>query len=164
MKLVYPIHYRNEIRDASLHNKVDPKLIAAIIRVESNYNPKSQSHKGALGIMQLMPDTAEWLFAKDAELGSYRLNDLNDPQVNIQVGTRYVSYLNIMFKGNQAAVAAAYNAGQGKVTKWLQDNVWDGTLDNADRIPIMETRKYVKSVHYYYNKYSDLYGPEFWQP
>lgn len=156
-RLLYPIHYRDEIELAAAANHVDPLFIAAIIRVESNYRTKSESHKGALGIMQLMPDTAKWLIDRDSSLASYRNRDLTEPSTNIQLGARYLNYLNERFDGNRDAVAAAYNAGHGKVSRWLEDKSWDGTLADADRIPIGETRKYVKSVDYYYTKYSQVY-------
>lgn len=156
-RLVYPIHYRDEIEAAATANHVDPLLIAAIIRVESNYRAKSESHKGAIGIMQLMPDTANWLMERDSSLASYRNKDITDPAVNIQLGAHYLNYLDERFGGNRTSVTAAYNAGHGKVARWLEDRTWDGTLDNADRIPINETQKYVKSVEYYYSKYVQVY-------
>ncbi|WP_040952688.1 lytic transglycosylase domain-containing protein [Gorillibacterium massiliense] len=161
MKLVYPIHYQDEILAASKLHHVDPILVAAIIRVESNYRPNSESKKGAIGIMQIMPETANWLFSIDSSLQKYRNNDLTDPKFNIKLGTIYLNYLNDRFDGNRPVVIAAYNAGQGKVSKWLEEGLWDGTLERVDQIPIMETRKYVKSVHYYYNKYTELYGSDF---
>jgi len=156
-RLLYPIHYRNEIETAAAANHIDPLFIAAIIRVESNYRAKSESHKGAIGIMQLMPDTANWLIDRDSSLASYRNRDITEPALNIQLGASYLNYLDERFHGNRIAIAAAYNAGHGKVSRWLEDNTWDGTLVNADRIPIGETRKYVKSVEYYYTKYIQVY-------
>ncbi|WP_058303410.1 lytic transglycosylase domain-containing protein [Gorillibacterium timonense] len=156
-RLIYPIQYREDIEAAAAANQVDPLLIAAIIRVESNYRTSSESHKGALGIMQLMPDTANWLIERDSSLASLRNRDLKDPKVNIQLGARYLNYLNDRFGGNRTAISAAYNAGHGKVARWLEDKTWDGTLEQADRIPINETRKYVKSVEYYYSKYVQVY-------
>lgn len=156
-RLIYPISYREEIEAAAVANQVDPLLIAAIIRVESNYRTSSESHKGAIGIMQLMPDTASWLIDRDSSLSSLRNKDLRDPAVNIELGARYLQYLNERFGGNRAAMSAAYNAGHGKVARWLEENTWDGTLEQADRIPIGETRKYVKSVQYYYAKYVQVY-------
>ncbi|MBC8079749.1 MAG: lytic transglycosylase domain-containing protein [Gorillibacterium sp.] len=156
-RFIYPIQYRTEIEEAAKANDLDPLFVAAIIRVESNYQANSKSRKGAVGIMQIMPDTASWLLTKDDDLKNDRAKDLNDPEVNIRIGTRYLQYLNKRFEDNNVVIAASYNAGHGKVSGWLKDKIWDGTLENADQIPIMETRKYVKSVDYYYAKYSKVY-------
>lgn len=156
-RVVYPIFYREEIETSARQNDVDPLLVAAIIRVESNYKPNQTSHKGAVGIMQVMPDTAEWLFEKDG-LGEITSEDLKNPKINIQVGTRYLGVLNNQFKSNPVLVIASYNAGPGNVTKWLQNNTWDGSLETASNIPFWETRKYVNRVVYYYNKYTKIYA------
>lgn len=156
-RFIYPIQYRNTIEAAALENGLDPLFVAAIIRVESNYRTNSQSHKGAVGIMQIMPETASWLLDKDDVLKSYRGQNLNDLEVNVRLGTYYLRYLNERFEDNNLVVAASYNAGHGKVSGWLKEGVWDGTLKNADQIPIMETRKYVQSVEYYYGKYTRVY-------
>ena len=156
-RFIYPIHYRSEIEEASKANDLDPLFVAAVIRVESNYQVNSKSSKGALGIMQIMPDTASWLLSKDNVLRKDLAKDLNDPDVNIRLGARYLQYLNQRFEYNHLVVAASYNAGHGKVSGWLKDQIWDGTMENVNQIPIMETRKYVKSVHYYYEKYTQVY-------
>lgn len=156
-RVVYPIFYREQIEASARLNGVDPLLVAAIIRVESNYKPNQTSHKGAIGIMQVMPDTAEWLFEKES-FGDYALEDLKDPKKNIEVGTKYLGILNKQFKNNPVLVIASYNAGPGNVSKWLQNNVWDGSLAAVSNIPFWETRKYVNRVVYYYNKYTKLYS------
>ncbi|MCL6456876.1 MAG: lytic transglycosylase domain-containing protein [Gorillibacterium sp.] len=156
-RFIYPIQYRSQIEAAAKENGLDPLFVAAVIRVESNYQADSKSHKGALGIMQIMPDTATWLLSMDDVLKNERDKDLTDPEVNIKLGTRYLRYLNDRFEDNNLVVAASYNAGHGKVSGWLKENIWDGTIKNADQIPILETRKYVKSVDYYYGKYTQVY-------
>lgn len=159
-RMIYPIHYQAEIRENAAKYQLDPFLIAAIIRVESNYNPNIESHKGAFGIMQLMPDTSTWIietghFAKSFERA------LDNPAVSIQLGSWYLSWLHKQYKGNTYAAVAGYNAGQGNVNKWLQNKDWDGTLEHAEMIPYGETRHYVQRVMYYQEKYKRLYG-ELW--
>lgn len=158
-KLLYPIRYEEEIRQHAAKYDVDPLLVAAIIRVESNYKTNISSKKGAFGLMQLMPDTSEWI----VEAGRFPLsynNDLEKPTVSIELGTWYIGWLHKQFNGNTTAALAGYNAGQGKVRRWIQNQEWDGTLEQADSIPYGETRHYIQRVLYYYNKYYKLYAEE----
>lgn len=156
-RMIYPIRYREEIEVASANVGVDPYLVAAVIRVESNFRPDRESSKGAMGVMQVMPDTAQWMFERE-NFGSYRLKDLSKPELNIQVGTAYLGLLHQQFQYDQVKAVASYNAGPGNVNKWLSNEVWDGRLETADDIPFGETRRYVNKVMYYYKKYLDLYA------
>ncbi|OXM84331.1 lytic transglycosylase domain-containing protein [Paenibacillus rigui] len=158
-RLLYPIQYEKEIRSNAEKYEVDPLLVAAIIRVESNYKTNISSKKGAFGLMQLMPETSDWIVEAGKFDPEWRTN-LDNPSVSIQLGTWYLSYLHKQFKGNQVAVIAGYNAGQGKVARWLQNEEWDGTLHHTDDIPYGETRHYIQRVLYYYNKYYKLYSEE----
>lgn len=111
---------------------VDPALVKAVIRVESNFNPLAVSPKGAQGLMQVMPQTA----------ARYREKDMFSPIINIQVGTRHLAYLMKRYSDNLPLVLAAYNAGE----------------ENVDRYkgipPFRETQGYVKRVIRYHNRYS----------
>ncbi|MCP3772196.1 lytic transglycosylase domain-containing protein [Paenibacillus sp. MZ04-78.2] len=158
-RMLYPIHYEQEIRQNAAKYDLDPFLVAAVIRVESNYLTETESKKGAYGMMQLMPDTADWIIDK-ARFSEEFKTRLNDPAVSIELGSWYLHWLFKQFSGNRIAVLAGYNAGHGKVNRWLQENAWDGTLQNADRIPYGETRHYIQRVMYYYNKYVKLYREE----
>ncbi|GIP33738.1 lytic transglycosylase domain-containing protein [Paenibacillus sp. J2TS4] len=158
-KMVHPIHYQEEITKYAEQYGLDPFLVAAIIRVESNYKPEAESKKGAVGLMQLMPETADWIFEKEGSK-VYDVKDLRNPVINIQAGTSYLNFLFNYFDNNRFEVLAAYNAGQGNVMKWKQSGIWDGTLQNVDRIPFRETRNYVSSVDYYYKKYMEIYAKE----
>lgn len=157
MSWVYPIGYKEEIRKQSESYRIDPFLIASIIRVETNFRPSKESRVGALGIMQLMPDTADWAIkqGKLPEATSDRIK--HEPETNILIGTWYLRNLSDQFGDNSLAVVAAYNAGPGNVKKWLDSGVWDGTLENVRNIPIGETRHYIQRVVYYYNQYTKVY-------
>lgn len=161
-RLMYPIHYQEDIRASAVNYDLDPLLIAAIIRVETNYSTGKESHKGALGLMQLMPDTADWVIKKAgfSDVTEDILRHRAD--VSIQIGAWYLSSLHKQFKGNRIAAVAAYNAGPGNVSKWMNGGIWNGKLETASSIPFGETRHYVQRVFYYYNKYKDLY-PQFSQ-
>ncbi|WP_411350249.1 lytic transglycosylase domain-containing protein [Paenibacillus sp. WLX2291] len=157
MGLVYPIQYKDEIRAHAAAYQVDPFLIASIIRVETNYQPSMESKKGALGLMQLMPDTAKWAMEK-AHLSDVTLDSVkHDVDPNIELGTWYINNLMQQFGGNKIAVIAAYNAGPGNVKSWIKSGKWDGTLEDAKDIPYGETRHYVQRVLYYYKQYTKLY-------
>lgn len=161
MILLYPIHYKDEIRKHAAYYEVDPFLVASIIRVETNFKPGKESKKGALGIMQLMPDTANWAMEM-AKLPSVNLlNVKNEVDANIQLGTWYIQNLHKEMDGNPIAAIAAYNAGPGNVKNWINKGMWDGTYENVKSIPIGETRHYVQRVIYYYNQYTDVYKDGF---
>ncbi len=158
MSWFYPIYYKNEIRTHSTTYEIDPFLVAAIIRVETNYKTGRESRKGAIGLMQLMPETAKWALEK-AKLPDVSLERLKvEPSANIELGTWYLSSLSRQFEGNRVAVIAAYNAGPGKVQRWLNEGDWDGTEAAVKNIPIGETRHYVQRVIYYYEQYTEIYN------
>ncbi|MRN52951.1 lytic transglycosylase domain-containing protein [Paenibacillus monticola] len=158
MSWFYPIYYKEEIRKHSITYEMDPFLVAAIIRVETNYKTGRESKKGALGLMQLMPDTAKWALEM-AKLPDVSLVQLKEkPSENIELGTWYLSNLSRQFEGNRTAVIAAYNAGPGNVKHWLEAGSWDGTEATVKDIPIGETRHYVQRVLYYYDQYTEIYS------
>lgn len=157
---LYPIYFQQEIRQSAAKHNIDPFLIAAVIKVETNYKHHLESRKGALGLMQLMPDTAEWI-VDSTNLGPHTdEEDLLKVDVNINLGSWYLSWLQKHYSGNLIYAIAAYNAGQGNVNKWKQNDVWDGSEANINQIPFGETRHYVQRVLYYYEKYTKLYAKQ----
>ncbi len=126
--------YDEIIKVHSEANGVDPHLVKAVMIAESNANPYAVSHKGAQGLMQIMPDTAQYL----------DLRDPFNPNENIQAGTRYLKMLSELFKGDLELVLAAYNAGPQRV---MQNNM---TIP-----PFNETMSYVKRVKAYYGRLKD---------
>ena len=156
-KLMYPIHYREDIRASASNYEVDPHLLAAIIRSETNFQTGRESSKGALGIMQIMPDTADWIIDQ-AQFTAVSMDDIHHrADVSIEMGSWYMQSLNKQFDQNQIAAVAAYNAGPGNVKRWMTERVWDGTLEQLSDVPFGETRHYIKRVFYYYDKYKSLY-------
>jgi soluble lytic murein transglycosylase len=158
-RLLYPIYHEDLIRQAAQKNHVDPLLVVSLIRVESKFKEENISHVGAVGLMQLMPSTADWI-AKQSGISYKGKADLADPEKNIELGTWYIGYLSKQYKGNWVAAVAAYNSGPGRVNKWLGDKTWNGQLDTNDQIPVGETRHYVQRVFFYYDKYQKMY-PDF---
>ncbi|MCD9026590.1 lytic transglycosylase domain-containing protein [Cohnella silvisoli] len=154
---IYPISYTEEIKQNAANYQLDPLLIAAIIRVESNYKLDAVSAKGAVGIMQIMPDTAEWILKQD-NFGNITIKDAGkEAHAGIMLGSWYVKELKRQFGGNLILSLAAYNAGPGKVRQWLEKGVWDGKEQTLNNIPYGETRHYVQRVMYYYKKYQKIY-------
>lgn len=157
---MYPIRYMEDIRASASNYNIDPHLVAAIIRAETNFSTGAESAKGALGLMQIMPETADWIMEKAGFTGITKEMLRHRADVSIELGSWYLGSLHKQFNGNSVAVVAAYNAGPGNVSKWLNNGQWDGKLENISQVPFGETRHYVQRVFYYYNKYKDFY-PKF---
>lgn len=160
LKLMFPVNYKQEIKNSAAHYNVDPYLIMAIIQIESKYNPSRVSKKGAVGLMQVMPDTAKWII-EEANFSKMAKEYLDEPDMNIELGSWYIRFLKNEFNNNLYATIAAYNAGPGNVRKWLNEGVWDGKRETIEKIPFGETRHYVQRVLYYQEKYQKIYEDEF---
>lgn len=158
-KWMYPVYYKQEIKRAAEKYQVDPYLILAIIQIESKFQSQRVSHKGAIGMMQIMPDTAKWILEQSG--ASVSLDQLAHPTMNIEIGSWYLSFLEKKYRGNMIAVIAAYNAGPGSVDNWLKNDVWNGTYDDLTSIPFGETRHYIERVLYFYGRYQAIYHDEF---
>lgn len=155
-----PLRYENEIRRAASRHDVDPYLVAAVARAESGYDPAAVSSAGAVGLMQIMPATAEWIVQRDDWQGGLG-DDLTDPAVNLDLGAFYLAFLIDLFGGDVRSALAAYNAGQGTVATWL-DAVGDGrrSLAPAD-IPFPETREFVERVERFRSIYRQAHPNAF---
>jgi soluble lytic murein transglycosylase len=164
---MYPIRYQENIQFAAKTAEVDPLLVASVIRVESKFRSEDVSHAGAIGLMQLMPETASWIamqMQKD-NAGQYattirQSKNLAEPASNIMLGSWYIHYLTNRFDGNEIAAIAAYNAGPKRVQSWLSDREWNGSLSTINQIPVGETRHFVDRVFYNYALYRRIYGQD----
>jgi soluble lytic murein transglycosylase len=155
-KAMYPVQYMEEVTEAAERFNVDPFLIYAIIQIESDFKESRVSSKGATGLMQIMPNTAEWI-VQQGNFPPDVLDAVNDPKVNIFLGAWYIAFLEKMFQHNHYAVIAAYNAGPGNVEKWMKEDIWDGTSHDVANIPFGETRHYIHRVLYFYGKFKEIY-------
>lgn len=148
-RAVYPLAYQQTIREASEAYSVEPTLVAAVIYTESRYDPEAISSQNAQGLMQITPDTADFIQANSGITG-----DFTEPQTNIWMGTWQLSYLEGRYLGDERAMLAAYNSGQGNVDGWLSE---PGFRIESD-IPFTETRNYVDHVLERQDIYRELYG------
>lgn len=156
----YPINYKEHIVNYSKKYNVDPYLIASVIRVESKYNKNALSHKGARGLMQILPITGNWA-AGDIGISGFNEELLYNPEVNIEIGCWYINKLSTQFNHNVELVLAAYNGGSGNVSKWLNDSNYSDDGKSLKNIPFKETELYIKKVLKSYDIYKKLYDMEF---
>lgn len=157
--LLYPVKYRDLVQQYSKKYNVDPYLVLAVIKVESNFRPEAVSPKNARGLMQISEITGKW-GADVLQLNDYVKEQLFDPETNIYIGCWYISVLYGEFS-NTELVLAAYNGGSGNVAQWLKDSSLSATGKSLDRIPFKETEQYLKKVKNSYNIYKRLYENEF---
>ncbi len=154
----YPLEYRELIEKYAAEYNLEPAFVTAIIRNESSFQPLAVSSVGARGLMQLMPDTAEWIAGK-LKLPAYSFERMFDPEANIRFGCWYLNYLSTMFRGDPICVTCAYHAGQGTVTSWLSDPLIsdDGITLSLSRLVSGPTKTYAERVTKAYGIYQVLY-------
>lgn len=154
---LYPLEYEDLILESSVRHGLDPYLVAAVIDTESDWDADAESSKGALGLMQLMPETAadmaEWGLV-DSSI--YDEDDLSDPATNIEYGCAFLAYLLEYYNGSTDKAVAAYNAGMGNVDEWLQE---ESVLAGAITFP--ETQAYLARVTTARTRYEELYPTAF---
>ncbi|MDO0825486.1 lytic transglycosylase domain-containing protein [Desulfosporosinus nitroreducens] len=155
-KIIYPYPHRTVVEKYAAQYGVDPLFVLAVIREESKFLPQSESHKGAKGLMQLMPSTAQSI-AESIGDKAYSEEYLLDPEKNIQYGTWYLASLQKLFSNNRPLVIAAYNGGRGRVQEWIKSGQIDPENIRLEDIPFKETRDYVDRVLKSYQKYIKLY-------
>ena len=157
-KIIYPTKYDKYVEQAASENDIDPYLIYAIIKQESNFNKDSISNKNAKGLMQILDSTAEETAIKIDYIDSRDI-DLYDSTTNISIGTKYLKSLINRYNGNIYLGICAYNAGLGNVDKWiLSEDIYLNEHLNISNIPFKETKTYLTNILKYYQKYIDLYS------
>ena len=156
--IFYPHRYTEEVEQFSEEFGVDEDLVYAVIRTESGFREEVESHAGAVGLMQLTPDTFAWLqeYHLDGEV-IYPAEKLKDPAVNIRYGTYYLHWLLERY-GDVRTACAAYNAGVTNVDRWLEDSRYSADGSTLSSIPYSETDKYVERVEEALEKYREIYG------
>jgi peptidoglycan lytic transglycosylase len=148
-RMWYPLRYTAIIRGHAAHYRLDPALVAAVIEQESKFDPSARSSAGAVGLMQLTPQTAEGIAEYTGGHG-FVLSDLENPEINVRYGAWYLRHLLDKY-GDERTALAAYNAGQQNVDRWLAAH---------EGIQFAETRAYVDRVERLKGIYRRAYASE----
>lgn len=148
-RLWYPLHYEQIVRGHAHNYSLDPALLAAVIYQESKFKADARSSSGAIGLMQLLPDTAKGI-ALHTGGSRFRVEDLYDPEINVRYGAWYLRHL-LQKYGEEQSALAAYNAGQDNVDRWRRA---------GSGIQFSETRAYVDRVEELKKIYRRAYGAE----
>lgn len=155
-RILYPFPYRETTFYYARAYNVDPFLLAAVMKSESDFNSRAVSDRGARGLMQIMPDTGRWITRQMGD-PAFNPDRLFEPETSIKLGTWYLADLGKEFRGDAVLVLAAYNGGRGNVKEWLSSKDLSGGKSTINQIPFPETRHYVKKVLLYQRIYSYLY-------
>ena len=158
MKVLYPIEYENLVTLYSQEYQVDEYLVYAIIKAESNFEIDAVSSKGAKGLMQLMENTAKDVVKRvNIDISSEDLSEkLLEPDININLGTKYISIL-LQKYGNIPVALTAYNAGIGTVDNWIEKGIIKENGEDIENVPYKETNQYVRKILGSYKIYRELY-------
>ena len=154
-KSIHPMGYSEIVEREAKNYHVDPLLVYAVIKAESNFEEDAVSGAGAMGLMQIMPETYEWLAQKMGETEVSK-EDLLNPEINIKYGCLFLSILTEKYPQLKSAIAA-YNAGAGNVDNWLDDLTVTPDGENLENIPFPETKRYTEKVLSNYQLYQRLY-------
>jgi len=149
VRIRYPLHYQAIVRGHARNYRLDPALLAAVIYQESKFRPHARSSSGAIGLMQLLPDTAKGI-AIHTGGSRFRVSDLDNPEINVRYGAWYLRHLLDKY-GDERTALAAYNAGQDNVDTWRRE---------GRGIAFAETRNYVSRVEHLTVLYRRGYGSE----
>ncbi len=157
----HPLYYKNSIIQTAIRYNLQPAYVSAIIKNESSFRADAVSSVGALGLMQLMPDTADWISTKLNDK-LYAFDRMADPETNMEYGCWYLNFLSNMFNGDPILTTAAYHTGQGQVRNWLADKTIseDGYKIKIDNMPDGPTKQYVRRVTDAFAVYNALYFDE----
>ncbi|HXI13321.1 MAG TPA: transglycosylase SLT domain-containing protein [Thermoanaerobaculia bacterium] len=155
IRMYYPVKYEAPIRKHAAKQQLDPYLVMALIRQESSFNTHAKSHVGATGLMQLMPATGRELGTRIH--GLFTNSRLENPEVNIELGTHYLRKLINLLDGNVELAVAGYNGGPYRIKKWRQQNRAKPLDEFLEGLSLSETRNYVKRVTMLRSTYQRLH-------
>lgn len=156
VKSLYPVSYKETVESCCEEFGVEPTLVYAVIHTESGFDAEARSEAGALGLMQIMPDTFAWLQGRLNEGEHMNVERLFEPEVNIRYGVYFLSLLDAMF-GDDVLTVAAYHAGQSRVSEWLGQERIPAAGCRAEDIPSDTTGHYVRKVERTRSIYKRLY-------
>jgi soluble lytic murein transglycosylase len=157
-EITLPLRHDDIIRQQAADKDLDAALIAAVIYEESRFRDQT-SHAGARGLMQITPETADFIAQRSGGI-RFEQSDLATPQVNIAYGAWFLRYLIDHYDGNETLAIAAYNAGQTNVDGWLEEAGGAESFDAGRHVPFPETRAYVENVLERRGEYRDHYADD----
>ncbi len=155
---VYPFPFSDLIQAWSQQHQLNPLLVTSLMRQESRFEPTIRSSAGAIGLMQVIPSTADWIVGQLGESNSDLDTKLETPNENIKLGTWYLDYTHREYSDNSMFAVASYNAGPGAVADWVARGYSDPDVF-VENIPFSETKGYVEAVFGGYWNYLRLYNP-----
>lgn len=155
LKTLYPCRYSDIVEAYSEENNLSPWFVYAVIECESGFDPRAVSNVGATGLMQIMPDTFDWINMRLKENHSY--DEAVVPEISVKYGCYLYGYL-IEKYGSEKTALAAYHAGTGNADKWLSDERYSKDGKELDFIPFPSTEKYVNKVILTKKIYEKLYS------
>jgi len=153
----YPRAFSSQVEEYSDKYSLDDLLVYSLMREESRFNTEAVSGSGARGLMQLLPDTAVEAAGK-AGVYPFSLDMLYKPDINVELGTFYMREMLNRFNGNIPVALAGYNAGPNRIAQLLENIDYKGFDEFVEKIPIFETRNYVKKILKSYGAYRAMYG------
>lgn len=153
----YPIDYEEYVTYYADKYDIDPLMLYAFIRTESNFNPMADSDAGARGLMQITEVTFDWIKTKIAPTEDLTFEDLYDPETNIRFGSYFVSYCLLRYQDDLATAAAAYHSGLGTVDNLLAETEYSADGKTLDHYPYPQMRLYVKKITSSYQRYKEIY-------
>ncbi len=156
-KITLPLNHEDVIRQQAAAKDLDAALIAAVIYQESRFRPR-ESSAGAKGLMQILPATAHFI-ARESGGTEFQIPDLATPEINIRYGSWYLRYLEGRYQ-DDGLMAAAYNAGETNLDRWIHDAGGKESFDLQEDIPFEETRAYVAGVLEKREEYRKHYAEE----
>lgn len=156
-KISYPRKYEEYVDYYAEKYELDPLLLYAFIRTESNFDPEAESNVGARGLMQITEETFDWIKSKIAPAEELTFDSLYDPETNIRFGTYFVSYCLLRYEDDIATAAAAYHSGWGTVDKLLADTAYSQNGKTLDEFPYTQMRRYVHKITGSYAEYQRIY-------
>ena len=152
----YPMTYAPEIRAAAAEFSLDPAYVASVVLAESSFDAEAVSSVGAIGLMQIMPDTGEWIAGK-LEDEPFDVQRLYQPEVNLRYGCWYLRFLLDRYDGDMYTASTAYHQGQGRVDQWLEDPEYSEDGRTLTAISSAVTDTYVNRIMESYANYQELY-------
>lgn len=160
MNAAYPRGYSEYVSYYAGKYGIDPNILYAVIRTESNFDPNAVSDVDARGLMQITEVTFDWIKSRIAPDESLSFDDLSDPELNIRFGSYFISYCLDRYGGDLSTAAAAYHSGTGTVDQLLEDAQYSADGTTLSAFPYPQMRRYVQKVTSAYAMYGEIYASD----